>query len=68
MFTYKIINIFTDEIIGYFNSDKTYKEIFDNIDFFNTLSMYFCCDLDDITIENVRKRETGLLINNTIQL
>ena len=66
MYTYKIINIFTDEIIGYFNSDKTYNEIYDNIDFYNTLSMYFYSDLDDITIEKARKRETGLLINNTL--
>ena len=66
MYTYKIINIFTDKTIGCFNSDKTYEEIYDNIDFYNTLSMYFCCDLDDITIEIARKRETGLLINNTL--
>ena len=66
MNTFKIINIFTDEIIGYFNSNKTYDEIYDNIDFYNTLSLYFFCDIDNITVEKSRRRETGLLINNTL--
>ena len=66
MNTFKIINIFTDEIIAYFNSDKTYSEIYDNEDFYNTLSLYFFCDSDNITVEKSRKRETGLLINNTL--
>ena len=66
MNTFKVVDIENDKILGYFNSGLSENEVNSyNNGMYSTIQMYFDT-FHEIVIEKTRKKDTGIIINNSL--